>query len=502
MCSKAAIIDLGSNSVRLVLTEINDDRSFRIVNEVKEMVRLSENMTEDGILKPNAIGRTIKAIKLFKSLCEASHVEDILAVATAAVRNALNRKEFLRLLEEETGIHFRVISGEEEAELGVLAVQCTMEINSAFIVDVGGASTEITQVIGGKIKNRVSIPFGAVNLTEMFINKGDSANGAELLENFLRDRFKAIPWLRSDGTIPLIGLGGTIRNICKIDRVKKGYSLDITHNYEMNDIDVLTIYQDIRNKNPEEIADIPGISKERIDIITAGSCIVKTLITELNIRKLFISGNGIREGIFFRYYMNRFNIDEIKDVSKFSTDNILKLYGVNLAHSRHVTRLSLKAYDQLRAMIDIEGEYRRVFEKAAILHDVGINIDFYNRDKHTYYIITNCRINGLSHRDIALTAIIASGFTGDKLKYHYMKHTDLLSKEDYKAVKKLMAILTICDKLDRSKSGVIRDINCFMEKDSIIIKTDKVRGGELEISEARKQEAAFYKAFKKKLVVI
>lgn len=502
MHSNVAIIDLGSNSVRLVLIEINDDGSYRVFNEVKEMVRLSENMYEDGRLKQDAIDRTVKTIKLFKRLCEASDVEDILAVATAAVRNALNQAEFLKLLKMETGIHFRVISGEEEAALGVLAVQCTMDTGSAFIVDIGGASTEITEVIEGRTMNSVSIPYGAVNLTEMFINKEGNIKGAELLEDFLLGKLKEIPWLRGDGTLSLIGLGGTIRNICKIDRVKKGHSLDATHNYEMNNIDVLTIYQDMKCKSSEEIASIPGVSKERVDIITAGTCIVNTLITVLNIRRFLISGNGIREGVFFKYYMKRFSRKKTEDVTKFSIDNILKLYRVNRAHCKHVARLSSKAYDQLCPLIDKDGEYRRVFEKAAMLHDVGINIDFYNRDKHTYYIITNCRINGLSHKDIVLTAIIASGFTGDKLKYYYMKHTDLLSKEDYKAAKKLMAVLTICDKLDRSKSGVIKDIDCFIEKDNIIIKTDKVSDGELEISEARGQETAFYKAFKKRLVVI
>ncbi len=498
-----AIIDLGSNSVRLVLFEIRQDGAFRIVNEVKDTVRLSENMSEDMLLKPEAIIRTVRTIKLFKKLCDTSGVTNILAVATAAVRAAKNQAAFLSLLEKETGIRFEVISGKKEAELGYLGVSCTMMIDSGFTVDIGGASTEITRYIGRKQVDAVSLPYGAVNLTEMFLKgENDSMRGLERLETFLAQKLASIPWLQAGTALPLIGVGGTIRNICKIDRVNKGYSLDITHQYQMNQTDVLIIYNDIKSKSYEELCSMPGVSKDRADILPAGVCAVNKLLEVLGTDRFIISGSGIREGIFYSHYLRQMGISAIENAAEFSMNNFLKLYDIDRVHAGHVTHLAMRVYDQMGRILDSPDRYRQIFERAALLHDAGINIDFYNRDRHTYYLITNARLNGLTHHEIVMAALIAPKFSGDKLKNLYMKHSDIVSKEDYKALKKLIILLTLCDKLDRSKSGVIKDVACSIKGERVIFETLKDGDGALEISEAAKQGAAFKKVFKKELVII
>ena len=503
MKERVGVIDLGSNTVRLLIFEINEDGSYRIINEVKETIRLSEKMGKDNLLNPDAMLRTMKVIDLFKRLCDISGVSTILAAATAAVRKAKNRDEFVTMLEHCTGIRFKVISGEREAELGYIGVKSTMDIEDGVIVDIGGASIEVTRFEKGKPNKSTSIPYGAVTLTEAFLSTDvNTPRQIEELEGFLRERFKELEWLKDAEELPLIGLGGTIRNLCKIDKVKKGYSLNSVHNYNMSGGELADIYDGIKFKSMSERVEVPGLSKERADIIIAGACAVNMLLQVMGSNRLIISGSGIREGLFYDYYFNAFKDRKNTDIRILSMENFMKLQHIDMQHAEHVSMLAMKLFDQLAPLHKLSGPYRDLFEKSAILHDAGVNIDFYNRDEHTYYLLTNSRLNGFSHKEIIMLALIASKFTGDKLKNHYIRHNDILGKADHKEIKKLIALLIICDKLDRSKSGVVKDLKCILLSNKVTIKAIIDGDGELEIAEAMKQAALFKKAFNRELVFL
>ncbi len=502
---RIAIMDLGSNSVRLVIIEINENNSYRIVNEVKEMARLSEGMGVDSKIKPEALSRTLKTLKLFKRLCDASNISYTMAVATAAVRKAQNQKEVLEAIKSETGISFEVITGEKEAELGFRGVESTLSISSGYVMDIGGGSTEITRFDECRIQNSISMPFGAVTLTEMFLDKDKSPQKKlDELEKYLLKQYKNVPWIkeRKAGST-LVGLGGTIRTLSKMDRLRKGYSLDLTHNYRMNSDTLEELYNSMKLLGLEERINLPGMSRDRADIIVAGCCAVNMLAKVLNAGSFVASGSGIREGLFYEYFLSKYKDLPYKNISDMSIDNMLKLYNANLVHARQVQRIALKLYDQLSPIHGLKPEYRQLLEWAALVHDVGIVVDFYNRDEHTFYIITNAKLNGLTHREILLMGLAASKFSGEKLKKHYMKHRDIITNEDYLAVKKLISILQISDKLDRSKSGVIRSISCSISSKSIIMYTEKSGGdGELEIAEARKHLPGFKKVFGRDLQIV
>ncbi len=505
MDERIAIIDLGSNSVRLMIMEIYADNSFKVINEVKETVRLSEGMNKENILQPDAIRRTLQVLRLFKSLCSSNKVRHLIAIATAAVRTARNREEFLHIVKLDTGISFEVISGEKEAALGFRAVEFTMNIEEGFCVDIGGASTEITRFKNKKIINSISLPFGAVNLTEKFLDKGaNTQKTVQVLEKFLAAQYKKVPWLRkSKDASVLVGLGGTIRTLCKIDRSRKAYSLNMTHNYEMEYKDIEEIYHDIRLMDLEKRMSIPGMSKERADIIIAGSSAIYMLLKAIGTSKLIVSGSGIREGVFYDYYLNQQMQGEIRNISEFSVNNIIKRYNINIDHARQVRSLALDIYDQLEPIHKLPKECSEIISRAALLNDAGIMIDFYNRDEHTYYLITNSRISGLLHREIIMTALVAAKFTGNKFKKYCHYHKDIISKEDYIIIRKLIIMLSICDKLDKSKSRMLEGFNCSISNSKVIIKISKTGGySELEIAEASKLKVSFKKIFGKSLEII
>jgi exopolyphosphatase/guanosine-5'-triphosphate,3'-diphosphate pyrophosphatase len=276
----------------------------------------------------------------------------------------------------------------------------------------------------------------------------------------------------------------------------------MTHNYEMVSLNITEIYQDIRFMSLKERMDVPGMPKERADIIIAGCCAVQTLLKSIGASKLVVSGSGLREGVFYDYYLNGQTQQTIKNVSVFSVDNLIKRYNINTDHANHVKRLSLELFDQLSDLHKLTSEHRNLLSIAALLHDIGIVVDFYSRDEHTYYLITNSRLTGLSHREIIMTALIAAKFAGNKFKKYCSYHSDIITLEDCDAIKKLIILLYICDKLDRSKSSVIKEVNCSITSTKVIIKTAKLSGcGELEIVEANKLKSNFKRIFGKTLEI-
>ena len=213
---KIAIIDIGSNSIRLVIVQINKDNSFRIIDEVKESVRLGKDMTLKGELNSSRIEMAIATLSFFKRLCLIQNINEILAIATEAVRKATNQKEFLRRVKTELSIDIRVLTGIQEAYYDYFGAINSMDFSDALIMDIGGSSSELILVKNRKLIHSISLPFGAINLTEKFsLQKAMDTKSETAIKNFLTSLFKDIPWLKDVENVPIIGIGGTIRNIGK-----------------------------------------------------------------------------------------------------------------------------------------------------------------------------------------------------------------------------------------------------------------------------------------------
>ena len=208
---KIAIIDIGSNSIRLVIVQINKDNSFRIIDEVKESVRLGKDMTLKGELNSSRIEMAIATLSFFKRLCLIQNINEILAIATEAVRKATNQKEFLRRVKTELSIDIRVLTGIQEAYYDYFGAINSMDFSDALIMDIGGSSSELILVKNRKLIHSISLPFGAINLTEKFsLQKAMDTKSETAIKNFLTSLFKDIPWLKDVENVPIIGIGGKI----------------------------------------------------------------------------------------------------------------------------------------------------------------------------------------------------------------------------------------------------------------------------------------------------
>lgn len=503
MEEKIGIIDLGSNSVRLILMRIYPNGSFKLIDEIKESVRLSQGMDQDGNLRTETIKRTIETIRFFTKLCNTNGIEKIIAVATAAVRQATNQQEFLVQLYRETGVNFQVLTGEEEAYYVYQGVVNSLETKDGIIVDIGGGSTEVIKIKDRQLVHSVSLPFGAVSLTEKFLARDKiNQNQLEKLQCFLRKSFSQIPWLAGEKNVHLIGIGGTIRNLAKIDRRKRNYPLEITHNYRLAPQSLSAIYEEVRMMNLEQRKKVPGLSKDRADIIVAGFAIVNALSLYVKAKEIVISGNGLREGIFYNYLLTKKNTIMVDDVLAHSLENFMRFYDIREHHAIHVSKLVLTLFDQLEEVHALGPEERKILWVSSLIHDCGIAINYYNHSRHTFYLLTNSRLNGLSHRELVMCAFICVLHSQEDLKKRCLARYELLlSEKDYGVIYKLGVLLRICTSLDRSTTGTVKDVHCLIGDSQIEIKTIANNNADLEIHEASRSADYFKKVYGKKLII-
>ncbi len=502
---KIGIIDLGSNSARLVIVQIFDGSYFMIEDELKESVRLGQDMDRDGFLKPQRVAETIKTLKMFKRLCDARGAEKIIAVATAAVRRAKNQRSFLDEIQATCGIKVDVLSEEEEATLVYRGVINSMDIPKGIILEIGGGSTKIIYYNRRSILHYATLAFGAVTLTDLFNDDGvDPKTQTEKIEEFFTEQFKKIEWLSEvDPDTQMIGVGGSFRNLYKINRIIRKYPLNIVHNYQFATDDFRSVYEMVRVLDVEKRKRIRGLSPARADIMPAALAIIKSFTDYLHVESFTIGGSGLREGIMFNQAVPMTVERPLSDVLSYSLTTLVKYYGCDEKHVEHVVHLSIQLFKQLRVLHKFPRLYLKVLKIAASLHDCGLRVRYYHSPKHSRYMILNSGIYGATHREIVLAAFVAGCHKKeDVTPAEWAVYKDIVSEEDLDVVKKLGVLLRIAESLDRSGLGMVTGINCDVLGDSVIMKTELAGDAALEIRQAMAASGEFKRAFKKNLEIL
>ncbi|MBC2582862.1 exopolyphosphatase [Clostridium sp. DJ247] len=498
---KIGVIDIGSNSIRLVLLRIGENNSFKIIDELKETVRLGEDMDENLNLSSERMEKAIKTLKFFKDICNSTEVHEIIAVATEAVRKANNKDVFLGLAKDAAALDIRILSGEEEAYYDYLGVIHSMDIKDTLIMDIGGCSAELILVKDKKIYKSISLPFGAINITEKFRIYDDiTPEKEEEIHEFFYDIFRSIPWMSEIEFLSLVGVGGTIRNIAKIDKKLKNYPLAITHNYEMTSDDVLNIYNLVKSKNLEEKKKIRGLSKERADIFSGACSAVCSLIKFCAIDKLLVSGNGLREGLIYEYITKHGS--SIEDVLDFSINNLLLNHSMNNKHGENTYRIVKKLFIELSDIIDIDENVEKILKTSSMLHDCGIAVNYYTHNLHSQYLIINSPLYGLSHRELLMSAYITAFHHKDDYKLNDLNYENIITKDDIKTIRKLALLLNIAEAISKSVGIYLANIACHIEKDTVVINVVSTLNYKFSTPDISKICSSFKKIFKKDLVIV
>ena len=501
---KIAIIDIGSNTARIVIVNVLDGGYYNVIDELKEPVRLAQGMETDGFLRTLRIQQMVKTLSTFKNLYESHKVNQVFAYATAAVRRAKNQKTFVDEILNGCGIKVTVLAQEEEANLVYTGVINSMDIPRGLIIDIGGASVKVIHYNRRFMLEQDSLPFGAVTLTEKFIHITDGNERARQMEDYVTEYIKKLDWLGNlEEDTQLIGVGGSIRNLGKISRRFKRYPLNMAHNYHIPFEEFDNIYNSLKAVDVTKPVRIKGVSASRAEILPAAMSVIRAFERATSFSGITISGAGLREGVIFHYAVPSTYERCITDVLGHSIYNMLHNFNMNIPHSEHVFDLSLQLYRQLKVLHKLPRMYVKVLRVAAQLHDIGSSIKFYDHHKHSYYLILNSNLYGIQQKDLVMAALVAGMHSNQPLDgMDVQQYLTMLTEDDIEAVKKLGVIVRIAECFDRSMSGVITSINCDILGESVILKTESEADCTLEIQDALLAVGDFKRAFKKNLDIL
>ncbi|HMQ68608.1 MAG TPA: Ppx/GppA phosphatase family protein [Ignavibacteria bacterium] len=500
-----AAIDIGTNSFHLVIAKIDSKNRFTVVTKTKEVVRLGNSSNDMKYISKESIERGVEALKRFKLICD-SHNAEIIAVATSATREALNKDEFLNRVFEETGIEINIVSGYEEARLIYLGVLQSLDIykKKILLVDIGGGSTEFLIGKKGNVKIASSLKLGAVRLTRKFdlddkVEKTDLKSSKIYVKGAMN---QIVRTLQDEDYELVIGSSGTISNIG---------SIIMSENTPVSDQDVnmngfvikrkplyVAIDKIYKADTTQERLKIPGLDPKRADIITAGAVILEQIFTDLKIEKMTLSGYALREGIIMNYIQQNsgeFEFGHLTDVRYSSVIHLGERTNYDKEHSIQALKLANKIFDFVKVKFDLTDDDREYLEAATLLHDIGYYISHSDHHKHSYYLIRNADMLGFNDKEIEIIANIA--------RYHRKSHPktkhenyNKLDDQSKDLIKKLAGILRIADSLDRSHKSIVEDIElCFDDKQLVIELVSCKADPYLEIWGANLRKSLFEEAF-------
>ncbi|AAM03537.1 TPA: Ppx/GppA family phosphatase [Methanosarcina acetivorans] len=499
-----AFIDIGTNSVRLLLVRINPNGSYQPLTKQKETVRLGEKEFIDRILQPQAMERAAVVCKKFVELARAYGAEEVIAVATSATRDASNKVQFLEMLKKEAYLEVCPISGIEEARLIYLGVSSGLRLgySKALFIDIGGGSTEVS--IGDQNQHYFlhSFNLGAIRLTNMFLPDETgpvSEERYEQIKAYIRRKSANIIKELSRYRIGCaVGSSGTIENLAKIAFVylrKAGHESFEKLEYE----DLKKIVRAMCALPLEERRKFPGINAQRADIILAGSAIIETLMEELELPEITVSKRGLREGLLVDYISKSefsYMVTQMS-VRKRSIMQLGLACNFDEEHAHIVTRLALELFDSIQALgvHEFKESERELLEYGATLHDIGTFLSYDTHQAHAYHLIRESSLPGFQPEEIEIIANLAYFHRKNTPK---KKHPNLegLSKEAVKSVRLLSALLRIAEGLDRSHTGIISHVRFYIAStDSLVLEMHAREECQLEIWEVEKQKKYFKKMF-------
>ncbi|MEC4812270.1 MAG: Ppx/GppA phosphatase family protein [Scytonema sp. PMC 1069.18] len=482
-----AAIDLGTNSLHMVVVRIEPTLpAFSIIAREKETVRLGDRDIKTGDLKPEVISRAIAALKRFQEIAKTFDAETTIAVATSAVREAPNGRDFLQRVEEEVGLSVDLISGQEEARRIYLGVVSGMEFNNHphIIIDIGGGSTEL--ILGDSREERVltSTKIGAVRLTGELISTDPISNEEfQYLQAYARGMLeRAAEEIQTNLSLEehprLVGTSGTVETLVAIHaREKLGYLPSTLNGYEISLKDLQTWVSRLRKMSNVERAAIASMPEKRSEVILAGAVILQEAMTLLGVEELVVCERSLREGVIVDWMLahgfieNRLSYQST--VRERSVLKTAKKYNVNLEHTDRIALFALSIFDQVRGTLHNWGsEERQLLWAAAMLHNCGHYVSHSSHHKHSYYLIRNGELLGYNETEIEIIANIARYHRKSPPKKKHENYRNLISKTHKQIVNQLSAILRLAVALDRRQIGAIARVQCeyIAEKKELYLK--------------------------------
>ena len=484
---RIAAIDIGSNSIRQTIADVSPDGSIRIIDEIKSAPRLGEGLSETGRLSDAAMRHAVEALTRMATLTQQMGAVRVEAVATSAVRDAENGDEFLDLVRETTGVHVRILDGDEEALLSYRSALAHFDLGEgrAVVMDIGGGSAEFVLSATGLIDNVVSLPYGVIRLTEQFLGgqRGTGeVDGLATLRKHVRRGLRGHLPRRSWHGAQLIGSGGTFTNLASIVLARHGIARgNNVHGAVVSRAEVEHVLDLLQRMSTTERLNVPGLSPARADIIVAGIAVIAEVLARLNVRELVVSGYGIREGLLLEAARVTPVIADSGMARERSVVQLAERSRYEAPHAHQVRRLSLQLFDALAEHLSLDRDDRRLLSDAALLHDIGYHINFDAHHKHSYHLIVHAELLGMTPAERIILANVARYHRGAEPKQSHRNYASL-DRVVRRRIRLLAAILRVADGLDRGHSAAVSDLRTEWHDDVLrIIVTAAAGAGDLRL---------------------
>ncbi len=474
-------IDVGSNSIRLLVAEFDPQSGIKVVDEVKDQPRLASGMAESKRLDEFAMARAIQALSRMREVAERRGVRRLAAVATSAVREAENGKAFVDRVRREVGIPLKIIDTETEAALSWRSVahHFPLATGRALVADIGGGSLELIGAINGLVELNRSLPLGAVRLTEKYLFEGKSRTAEiDRLRSKARKQLKKAGRWREWSNATVIGSGGTFTNLARMVLARRGHAIESAHGEVVKTAEVEQLLEWLCSLSVERRRSVPGLNPQRADIILAGLAVTAELLSLVEARSVTVSAFGLREGLLLEMIGNQAprTADPLRAMREF----VDRCQG-DRRHVEQVRVLALTLFDRLCDDLGCEAEERPLLEAAALLHDVGQVVSYRKHHRHSFQLILNADRLTFTSRDRYLVALIS--------RYHRRKgpsrkHEEYsrLSPDERAIVRRLAGLLRVADGLDRGHTSAVERVTTRLTHGKLTIRAiPKHRGADLSL---------------------
>jgi exopolyphosphatase/guanosine-5'-triphosphate,3'-diphosphate pyrophosphatase len=493
---RIAAIDIGTNSIHMIVVQVRPDLSFEVIDREKDMVRLGAGGLDGRSLTPTAVSAALQTMSKFKRIADSHKVDEIVAAATSATREADNGGDFIAEVDRETGIRIKVISGTEEARLIHLAAGYGVDIGgtTAVVVDIGGGSVEITLGTATQLTLGRSFKVGVIRLTERFVKSDPLSGGDErkLLKHLGKEMGSYIDQIVGRGFDRVIGTSGTILSLGLMASTVDGEPPEDLRNRRVGAKALHRLRKHLVDSDIEERLATPGMDPRRADLSVAGSVLFDTIVRRLGATEFTLCDLALREGLVLDYiHRNSARIRKVErypDVRRRSIIELGERCGYWSEHAQQVARLALNIFDQTRSVHGLSDKEREWLEYGALLHDVGVHISYERHHRHSYYLIKNGDLRGFDPQEIEVIALIA--------RYH-RQATPKKSHEGFgdlkgpmrKTVKMLSAMVRLAEGLDRSHAQALAGIDLYPRGDDYLARLRATGDAELELWAAHRHVA-------------
>lgn len=457
---RIAAIDIGSNSIRQIIADVGADGHIRVVDEMKAMPRLGAGVERTGGLTQLSIQNAVDALTRMAALARQQGCQRTEVVATSAVREASNGPDFIRRVKEEAALRIKIINGEDEARLAFRSALAHFELGTgrAVIMDIGGGSLELALSAEGLVERLISLPFGAIRLTEEFLTRRNDSKGVTRLRKHVRRELAKQVSARHWGRARVICSGGTFTNLAGIYLARQGMqSAQTVHGTVIPRVDLEHIVDTLASMSPAERPLLPGLNSARADIIVAGLAVAAEVVARIEARELTVSAYGIREGLLLETARVTPTVADTGQARERSVRELAERSHYEEPHSRHVQKLALEIFDSIGRRLGCAPAERQLLADAALLHDIGYHINYDKHHKHSYHLVQHAELLGLTPTDQIVIANVARYHRGNAPKRKHLNFSTL--EADLQAqVVRLAAILRVADGFDRGHSSAVAGV--------------------------------------------